>query len=136
MKIAEFARAGGVGVETVRYYQRRGLLPKPDARHQRQREYAPALVQRLIFIRRLQSAGFTLREIEELIRLDRTSERLRVQQIAGEKVRTLGEQIRELQSVVKSLQRLLHDCEHTAAGTPCPIIEAFDPGAGDRPDSQ
>jgi len=126
LTIARFAEAAGVGVETVRYYQRRGLLPVPQARHASYRRYDRGLVQRLRFIRKAQAAGFTLSEIRELMRLDRTGDRLRVQKIAAAKLEELEERIRELKKAAKSLKTLLHHCEHAKPGTPCPIIEAFD----------
>jgi len=82
MTIAKLARAAEVGVETVRYYQRRGLLPVPRAGGQKGkapafRHYDQAHVQTLRFIRRAQAAGFTLEEIKELLALDRTRARAR-----------------------------------------------------------
>lgn len=126
LTIARFAEAAGVGVETVRYYQRRGLLPVPQARHASYRRYDHGLVQRLRFIRKAQAAGFTLTEIRDLMRLDRTGDRLRVQKIAAAKLGELEEHIRELKKAAKSLKTLLHHCEHAKPGAPCPIIEAFD----------
>ena len=124
--IAKFADAAGVGVETVRYYQRRGLLPVPQARHASYRRYDESLLQRLRFIREAQAAGFTLTEIRELMRLDRTSDRLRIQEIAVAKLVDLESRMRELRKASKALKTLVHHCEHARHGTPCPIIEAFD----------
>jgi MerR family mercuric resistance operon transcriptional regulator len=124
--IAKFADAAGVGVETVRYYQRRGLLPVPQARHASYRRYDRSLLQRLRFIRNAQAAGFTLTEIRELMRLDRTGDRLRIQKIAAAKLDDLEGRMRELRRASKALKTLVHHCEHARAGTPCPIIEAFD----------
>jgi MerR family transcriptional regulator, mercuric resistance operon regulatory protein len=124
--IAKFAEAAGVGVETVRYYQRRGLLPVPQARQASYRRYDQSLVQRLRFIRKAQAAGFTLTEIRELMRLDRTRDRLRIQKIAATKLAELEMRIRELKKASRALKTLVHHCEHAKPGTPCPIIEAFD----------
>lgn len=124
--IAKFAEAAGVGVETVRYYQRRGLLPVPQAHQTSYRRYDQSLVQRLRFIRKAQAAGFTLTEIRELMRLDRTGDRLRIQKIAAAKLAELETRIRELKKASQALKTLVHHCEHTKPGTPCPIIEAFD----------
>ena len=124
--IAKFADAAGVGVETVRYYQRRGLLPVPQARHASYRRYDQSLLQRLRFIRKAQAAGFTLTEIRELMRLDRTGDRLRIQKLAATKLDDLETRMRELKKVSKALKTLVHHCEHARPGTPCPIIEAFD----------
>lgn len=124
--IAKFADAAGVGVETVRYYQRRGLLPVPQARQASYRRYDKSLLQRLRFIRKAQGAGFSLTEIRQLMRLDRTGDRLRIQKIAATKLDELETRMRELRKASKALKRLLHHCEHARPGTPCPIIEAFD----------
>lgn len=124
--IAKFANAAGVGVETVRYYQRRGLLPIPRARHATYRRYDQSLLQRLRFIRKAQVAGFTLAEIRQLMKLDRTGDRLRVQKIASAKLDDLEARMREFRKVSKALKTLLRHCRHARPGTPCPIIESFD----------
>jgi len=126
MTISGFARAAGVGVETVRYYQRRGLLPVPSPRSRSYREYDADMLKRLRFVKGLQTAGFTLREIKELIRLDRSSERLRIQEIATRKLDELTVRMRELRKVSKGLKSLVTECRSACHGTPCPIIEAFD----------
>lgn len=122
--IAGFAREGGVGVETVRYYQRRGLLPTPR-KTSGIRRYGDEDVRRLRFIRAAQSAGFTLEEIGELLALDATSDRRRVRALAGERVAVLDAKIAELQDARDMLAKLAQQC---AAGTrgPCPILSAFE----------
>jgi MerR family mercuric resistance operon transcriptional regulator len=124
LTIAKLARAGGVGVETIRYYQRRGLLglpPKTGA----VRRYGPGELRRLLFIRRAQAAGFTLEEISELLALDSGNDRARVRALAGERLAALDSKIAELEAARSALTRLSEAC---AAGTrgPCPILEAFD----------
>lgn len=127
--IAKLARSAGVGVETVRYYQRRGLMPTPAAAGgTAYREYGEDEVRRLRFIRRAQAAGFTLEEIRELLALDRSADRARVRELAGARLAALEAQQQELERSRASLQRLLGSCQSTDAG-PCPIIEAFDPDA-------
>jgi MerR family mercuric resistance operon transcriptional regulator len=123
MTIAGFARAGGVGVETVRYYQRRGLLAEPP-RGGGIRRYGEGDVRRLQFIRAAQSAGFTLDEITELLRLDSTSDRARARTLAQARIKALDEKIAELQAARQSLSKLARDCASGSKG-PCPIIKAF-----------
>lgn len=123
MTIAAFARNGGVGVETVRYYQRRGLLAEPP-RGDGIRRYGEGDVRRLQFIRAAQSAGFTLEEIIELLRLDSTSDRARARKLAQDRIAALDEKIAELQAARQSLSRLARDCASGGKG-PCPIIRAF-----------
>jgi MerR family mercuric resistance operon transcriptional regulator len=127
MTIAKLARAADVGVETVRYYQRRGLIPVPRAAGKTAyRQYDGDHLQRLLFIRKAQAAGFTLEEIKELLALDRTRDRARVRELAGKRLEALARQAEELETSRKALQRLLGACRGTGRG-PCPIIEAFGP---------
>lgn len=123
--ISGLAQAGGVGVETVRYYQRRGLLGVPD-RAGGIRRYDEADARRLRFIRSAQGAGFTLEEIGELLALDAGEDRARARALAKARITALDAQIAGLEAARKSLRRLAHECETQAAG-PCPIITAFDP---------
>ena len=130
MTIGELARRGGVGVETVRYYQRRGLLETP----QRPggglgggvRRYGAQDVRRLLFIRSAQTAGFTLEEIAELLELDAGEDRARARVLAQDRIAALGARIAELSAARAALQRLAHACGSDAEG-PCPIISAFEP---------
>ena len=126
MTIAGLAKAVDVGVETVRYYQRRGLLQVPIAigavSH-----YGPDDLRRLRFIRRAQGAGFTLEEITELLALDRTEDRRRIHAMAAERIAALDTKIHELEASRAALERLRATCASGKGGA-CPIIEAFDPG--------
>ena len=122
--ISGLARTADVGVETVRYYQRRGLLGTPD-RAGGVRQYDEADVRRLRFIRSAQGAGFTLEQIGELLALDAGEDRARARVLARERIAALDAQIAGLEAARKSLRRLAHECETNAAG-PCPIIAAFD----------
>lgn len=128
MSISELARGGGVGVETVRYYQRRGLLfdPRPAATHAAgRRHYGPDELRRLRFIRSAQSAGFSLDEIAELLALDSTTERARARELARARITELDGKIAEMEKARRSLKRLAQECASGSAG-PCPIITAFE----------
>jgi len=127
MTIARLGRAAGVGVETVRYYQRRGLLGVP-ASAGAVRRYGPADLARLRFIRRAAAAGFSLAEIGELIRLDAIKDRARAAEMAGKRLAALDEKMAELKAARDALKRLRDTCTHGPAGA-CPILEAFDPPA-------
>lgn len=124
MTIARLGGAAGVGVETVRYYQRRGLLEVP-ASAGAVRRYGSEDVRRLRFIRRAQAAGFTLDEIGELLALDRTHDRARVRELAGARLEALDARIAELEASRAALERLRATCASGRKG-PCPILEAFD----------
>jgi MerR family mercuric resistance operon transcriptional regulator len=124
LTIARLAAAGRVGVETVRYYQRRGLLPEPP-KLGATRRYGLEDVQRLQFIRQAQAAGFTLEEIRELLALDATDDRARARALASERVKALDDQIRKLKVARDALKRLAAECAGGGTG-PCPILSAFD----------
>lgn len=131
MTIAALARAGGVGVETVRYYQRRELLRTPEKTGGSDlsggiRRYDAEDVRRLKFIRAAQVGGFTLEEIGELLALDAGQDRQRARALARERIAALDQKIAELLGARASLTRLAEACETSGAG-PCPIIEAFEP---------
>jgi MerR family mercuric resistance operon transcriptional regulator len=128
MTISELAGGAGVGVETVRYYQRRGLLPDPRPRKTAAssiRHYGMEELRRLRFIRSAQAAGFTLAEIAELLHLDSSHDRPRAREMARGRIAELDAKIAELQRVRRSLSRLAREC---AAGDdgPCPIIASFE----------
>lgn len=124
MTIGKFASAGGVGVETVRFYQRRGLLAEPD-RAGGVRRYGPDDLRRLRFIRSAQTAGFTLEEIRELLALDAGHDHARARELAHTRIAALTAKIAEMTAARKSLKRLATQCS-TANAEPCPIISAFE----------
>ena len=124
--IGGLAAAGGVGVETVRYYQRRGLMETPP-RDGGVRRYGEEDVRRLRFIRQAQAAGFSLDEIAELIALDASRDRPRARELARARIAALDGKIAELTAARSALERLAHDCAASDEG-PCPIIAAFETG--------
>ena len=123
--IGGLARAVGVGVETIRYYQRRGLLPEPVRPPGEVRRYGLHDLKRLRFIRSAQSAGFTLKEIKELMDLDGADDRVRARELAQARVAALDDKIEELRQARDALAGLAAACakEH---GGPCPILSAFE----------
>lgn len=124
--IAGLARHGGVGVETVRLYQRRGLLDTPD-RAGSIRRYGAEDIRRVLFIRAAQTAGFTLDEIGQLLSLDASQDRARALHLAQERLAMLDRKIADLQKARTALQRLAVACARSGTGA-CPIISAFDAG--------
>jgi MerR family mercuric resistance operon transcriptional regulator len=140
LTIGGLARAGGVGVETVRFYQRRGLLETPDRPDSMGaaggiRRYGDADVRRLRFIRSGQAAGFTLEQIAELLALDATSDRARARDLANARIAALYAKIAELEGTRAVLRRLAQECGSGSAG-PCPILASFEHPSerdGDRP---
>ena len=124
LTIGQFAAAGGVGVETIRFYQRKGLLTEPT-RESGIRRYTPDDVRRLRFIRQAQVAGFTLQEIGKLLALDATEDRAQARDLARARVRALNEKIAELKRARDALRRLATECGEGTKG-PCPILTSFD----------
>jgi len=124
LSIGKLAAAGGVGVETIRFYQRKGLLDTPG-RERGIRRYGSEDLRRLRFIRQAQSAGFTLAEIAELLHLDASEDRSRARELARARVAALDDRIAELKRARDALERLAKECAKSSAG-PCPILESFE----------
>ena len=112
MKIGELAQRAGVRIDTVRYYERQGLLPPPVRQASGYRSYAPMDISRLRFVRRAKALGFTLEEIAQLLALDALSDRDRVRALAENKVADLDARIADLRAVRRVLvERIVH-CAH------------------------
>lgn len=124
LTIGALAAAGGVRVETIRFYQRRGLLATP-ARDAGIRRYGSTELRRLRFIRQAQTAGFTLEEIGELLELDAGQDRGRARELAKARIEALNDRIAELLRARDSLRRLAGECAEGKAG-PCPILASFE----------
>ena len=124
LTIGKLAEAGGVGVETVRFYQRKGLLRTPD-RAGGFRHYGDEDLRRLRFIRQAQTAGFTLGEIAELLELDAGEDRSRAREMAEARVKALDSRIAEMEQARDALRRLANECRGGGRG-PCPILKSFD----------
>ncbi len=124
LTIGKLASAGGVGVETIRFYQRKGLLETPS-REGGFRHYGHEDVRRLRFVRQAQTAGFTLEEIRELLELDAGEDRARARELARTRIKALNEKITELQRARDALKHLANECAEGSTG-PCPILASFD----------
>ena len=127
MRIGAAAEQAGVNVQTLRYYERRGLLRRAPRRTSGYREFTDETVRVVRFVKRAQDLGFTLDEIDELLRLrhDKRRDRGRVRAVAGKRVRDIERRIAELQAMRTALSHLLHCCEGGST-LECPIIEALD----------
>ena len=119
--IGKLAQNAGVGVETVRYYQRRGLLAEPPAMGG-YRRYDANHLERLNFIKRAQGVGFTLEEIGELMTLNDTRDHRLARSLASEKIRSIEARIDQLAKVADALRHLVRECECGGQEMPCPII--------------
>jgi MerR family mercuric resistance operon transcriptional regulator len=124
LTIGQLASAAGVGVETVRFYQRQGLIATPT-RGGGIRHYGAEDLRRLRFIRAAQGAGFTLKEIGELLSLDAGEDRSRARALAAARIEALDAKIADLDRARTALRRLAADCAEGEKG-PCPILTSFD----------
>lgn len=125
--IGAVARRAGVGIDTIRYYEREGLLPPPRRRASGYRDYDPSAVERLRFARRAKDLGFSLKEIRELLALSTDRERgvAGVRQRAEIRLHEVEQRIRELQRVRRGLQQLIEACPGHGALEHCPILRAL-----------
>ncbi|HEX9199967.1 MAG TPA: Hg(II)-responsive transcriptional regulator [Acidobacteriaceae bacterium] len=122
LTIGILAKRGGVNVETIRYYQRRGLLHEPSKPSGGFRRYPPGSVKRVRFIKRAQNLGFTLEEILGLLALDERKACLETRGIAAHKLELIEQKLADLSKIRKSLSRLVRACDASSVGAPCPII--------------
>ena len=133
LTIGRLARAAGVGVETIRYYQQRGLLLVP-ASEGSFRQYPVALTARIHFIKRAQELGFSLDEIAELLRLEDGAHRSSIRRIATDRLVQIEKKVADLKRMQKTLKQLVIECEHTRRDLPCPIIASLvQKGSGVKP---
>ena len=125
--IGTVARRAAVSIDTIRYYERAGLLPAPRRRASGYRDYDPGVVERLRFIRRAKDLGFTLEEIRELLALSTDRERgvKSVKRRAEARLDQVRQRIRELQRVQRGLQKLIDACPGHGALEHCPILRAL-----------
>lgn len=128
LTIGQVARRGGVGVETVRFYERRGLLSEPPRRESGYRQYPEDVVARLRFIKRAKELGFSLKEIKELLalRVDPTTTCAEVRSKAAAKVADIEEKIQALQRIKKALLQLTAVCRGRGPTSECPILDALE----------
>lgn len=127
LTIGEVARRAGVGVETVRFYERRGLLDEPQRRASGYRQFDEEAVAVLRFIRRGKELGFTLQEIKGLLdlRRDASATRAEARRQAQAKVADIEAKIADLQRMRDVLQQLIRKCHGAGAASGCPILEAL-----------
>lgn len=123
LTIGRLARAAAVGIETIRYYQRRKLLPNPRAGYGSAfRTYPIELIDRIRFIKRAQKLGFTLDEVATLLQLEDGRNRVAVRKVAGDRLGQIREKQSDLRRMGNVLSRLIQECEATGRAQPCPII--------------
>jgi MerR family mercuric resistance operon transcriptional regulator len=128
LTIGQVARQAGVGIETVRFYEREGLLEEPQRRPSGYRQFDEATVDRLRFIRRAKELGFTLKEVKELLslRLDPTTTCADVKGRAETKIADIEARIESLKRIKRALVKLTRACSGNGATSDCPILDALD----------
>lgn len=134
LTIGKLAARGGVNVQTIRYYERSGLLPEPRRATSGYRLYADDAVRRLNFIRQAQLLGFSLSEIQDLLslRIESGTTCVDVRQRAGQKIDAIDSKIADLQRIKRALTKLVARCRGNGPTSECPILDALE----SRMDSQ
>lgn len=128
LTIGIVAKQTGVAVETIRFYERQGLLAEPARRPSGYRTYAPPVVRRLRFIKRAKALGFSLREIGDLLslRVDGNSTRADVRARASAKIGEIEVKLRQLDQMKHALESLAASCTGKGPTGECPILEALE----------
>ena len=125
--ISAAAKRARIGVETVRFYEKEGLLDPPARNTAGYRQYTAEDVRRLSFVRRAKELGFTLREVKELIALTQSRQATagEAKSLALAKLTELRERIRDLRRIERALSQLTHECSGTGPASDCPILNAM-----------
>lgn len=135
MRTAQVAEQAGVNPQTLRYYERRGLLPDPPRTATGYRSYGPDAVHTVRFVKRAQELGFSLTEVETLLHLADGGPRSceAAQRLAGDRIADLDAKIAALTSMRASLQRLLDTCVRPRQERDCPLLDSLDSAAEPSP---
>lgn len=126
--IGAFAKAAGVNVETIRFYQRKGLLAEPEKPYGGIRRYGKADVARLKFVKSAQRLGFSLDEVAGLLRLEDGSHCDEARELAEQKLRDVRARLADLQRIESALAQLVQDCCAGRGTVRCPVIAALEAG--------
>ncbi len=124
MTISKLARAAGVNVETIRYYQRRGLIEQPEKPAQGYRTYPPATLTRIRFIRRAQELGFSLEDIDHLLAME-DQPCAQARELAQQKLAQVQAKLHDLQQLAGALSKLVSQCEHNPDLSHCPLVQTL-----------
>jgi MerR family mercuric resistance operon transcriptional regulator len=123
LTIGRVAAAAGINVETIRYYQRRGLLEEPNKPLGGYRNYPTEMVKRIRFIKRAQALGFTLEDVAGLLQLNNTDACATIRELATQKVALIEQKLSQLEAMRDALTKLLRQCNKNLKSSTCPIIE-------------
>jgi len=136
LTIGKVAQRAGIGVETIRFYEREGLIEPPERRESGYRQYKEEAVDRLRFIRRAKELGFTLREIRDLLslRLDADASCADVKQRTEAKLADIDTRIASLEQMKRALVKLTEACSGSGRTSACPILDALEGEKGEHGD--
>jgi len=127
MKIGELAKQAGVSIDTVRFYEQRGLLPKASRSQSGYRQYSPEDIRRLRFVVQAKELGFTLEEIKQLLALRMDgSNCAKIKGVAEEKAREITSRIEKLSRMREVLLDLARQCDQGDADEACPILKSLE----------
>ncbi|MBI3377367.1 MAG: MerR family transcriptional regulator [Nitrospirae bacterium] len=134
LTIGQLAKKAGVNIDTIRYYEKQGLIPKPSRRESGYRQYSQDSVKRILFIKRAKDLGFSLKEIFELLslRLDSRTKCGDVKKRADIKIAEIEGKIQTLRRMNAALVKLVKACEENKQAGECPILEALDMNGGEN----
>lgn len=123
MRIGEVAKRSGIGIETIRYYERQGLLLESERRPSGYRQFDESTVERLGYIRQAKELGFTLAEIRELLELSFTQSNCsHIHQRAEDKISDIETKIRSLQQMKRALRKIVEHCKSNNLSADCPLV--------------
>ena len=125
LSIGKLAEAAHVNIETIRYYQRRGLLAEPAKPVRGHRRYAASQIKRVLFIKRAQALGFTLTEVEALLALNAAQACGETQALATRKLALIEHKLADLAAMREVLGRLVQQCGADGGKASCPIIDVL-----------
>ena len=128
LSIGQVAKEANVNIQTIRYYERVGLIPKAQRTEFGYRKFSPEDILRIHFIKHAQAAGFLLKEIKDLLalRVDAATSCDDVRELAESKIIEIDEKVRHMQQMKQTLGSLTRACSGTGAKSECPILEAFE----------
>lgn len=137
LTIGKIAKQTGVTVAAVRFYERQGLIAPPRRTPAGYRQYPPDTVKRVLFIRRAKEAGFSLKDIGELLHLrrDPRTSCADIRRRTERKIEEIDQKLADLGQIRRSLEQLVAQCRDDMTLTDCPILEALEPDGTERPDT-
>ncbi|MBI4403166.1 MAG: MerR family transcriptional regulator [Deltaproteobacteria bacterium] len=130
LTIGQVAQLSGVGIETIRFYEREGLIPEPPRRESGYRDYPPEVVKRIQFIKKAQELGFSLKDAKELLslRIKPNTTCAVVKTKASQKIASIDEKIQDLERMKSALAKLTTACDERGPISECPILDAVEAG--------